>query len=160
VPGFTKTQLAIPALIVLVAVGAGGAQLWGQHAARVRLDETLASLPAGSSGHYAHLSYNIFTRTARIANLQVTRGGQRSLSVREIVLHHLGGQGLATDPYRVGALQLTDVEVWRGGHSLTAALIQAQNVAVLPPGVPPPPGTPSWLVASPSPATTMGICSR
>jgi hypothetical protein len=158
VPGFTKTQLAIPALIVLVVVGAGGAQLWGQHAARVRLDETLASLPPGSSGHYGHLSYNVFTRTARIANLQLTRGGQRSLSVREIVLHHLGGQGLAADPYRVGALQLTDVEVWRGGHSLTAALIQAQNVAVLPPGVPPPPGTPSWLVA-PDAATVLAAGS-
>ncbi len=157
-PRVTKIQLAVPALIVLLAVGAGGAQLWGQHAARVRLDETLASLPAGSSGHYGTMSYNIFTRTARIANLQVSRGGQRTFSVRDIVLHHLGGQGLATDPYRVGALQLTDVEVWRDGHSLTAALIQAQNLAVLPPGVPPPPGTPSWLVA-PDAATVLAAGS-
>jgi hypothetical protein len=158
VPRITKTQLAIPALIVFVAVAAGGAQLWGQHAARVRLDETLASLPAGSSGHYGHMSYNIFTRTARIADLEITRGGQRSLSVREVVLHHLGGQGLASDPYHVAALQLTDLELWRGGHSVTAALIQAQNVAVLPPGVPPPPGTPSWLVA-PEAATVLAAGS-
>ncbi len=157
-PRVTKTQFAIPALIVLLAVAAGGAQLWGQHAARVRLDETLASLPNGASGHYGHMSYNIFTRTARIRDLQVTHDGQRSLSVREIVLHHLGGQGLATDPFRAAALQLTDMEVWRGGHSVTVALIQAQNIAVLPPGVPPPPGTPSWLVA-PDAATVLAAGS-
>jgi hypothetical protein len=157
-PRFSKTQFAIPALIVLLAVAAGGAQLWGQHAARVRLDEALASLPDGASGHYGQMSYNIFTRTARIGDLEVTRGGQPSLSVREIVLHHLGGAGLATDPFRAAALELTDLEVWRGGHSLTVALIQAQNIAVLPPGVPPPPGTPGWFVA-PDAATVLAAGS-
>jgi hypothetical protein len=146
-PKFTKLQLAIPTLIVVMAAVAGGAQVWGQHEARARLDETLASLPPGSSGHYAHMGYNLFTRTLRIGDLTILRDGQRSLSIRTVVLHHLGGSGTADSPFHAAGLRLEDVELWRGGHSVTTALVQAQNIALLAPGVTPPPNTPSWLVA-------------
>ncbi len=146
-PKFTKLQLAIPALIVVLAAAAGGAQIWGQRAARARVDETLASLPAGAAGHYATLSFNVFTRTLRLGNLVITANGHPALSVRSVVLHHLEGGGTPADPFRAVALRLDDVQVWREGHSMTLADVQATNVAVLAPGVPPPPGTPSWLVA-------------
>jgi hypothetical protein len=157
-PRFTKTQLAIPALIVVLAVAAGGAQVWGQHAARMRVDETLASLPAGASGRYASLSYNVFTRTLRISDLRIARNGQPALSVQGVVLHHVAGAGSPADPFRTAALRLDDVQVWRAGHRLTVALVQATDVALLAPGVQPPPGTPDWLVA-PGSATLVGMAS-
>lgn len=96
---FSKTQIAIPSAIVLLAVAAGGVQLWGQHQARLRVDETLASLPAGATGHYDQLDYNVFTRTLRLSGLSLTRDGQPLLRIESAVLHHLSGDGSDAHPF-------------------------------------------------------------
>ena len=146
-PRLTKTRLAIPALVVLLAAGAGADQVWSQHQARAELDATLASLPAGSHGQYDAMSYNAFTRTVRINGLAITRDGHPSLTIHEVVLHHLGGSGTVAQPFQASSVRLVGTQMWRGGRSLTAALVQGQNIAVLAPGVMPPLGTPRWLIA-------------
>jgi hypothetical protein len=146
-PRWTQTKLAVPALIVLLAAAAGAYQIWGQHEARAELEATLASLPAGSHGHYRSTSYNAFTHSIRIYGLEITRDGHPLLSVEEITLHHLSGSGTLDDPFKTSAARLVDTRVWRGGRSLTAALVEAENVEILAPDVPPPAGIPSWLVA-------------
>jgi hypothetical protein len=143
----TKTKLAIPAVIVLLAAGAGGAQLWAQHDARANLDQTLASLPPGSVGHYSGMSYNLFTQTLRIDGLTITSDGHRVLGIDRTVLHHLSGDGSAATPLKASAVRMDNVTVLRAGHSATAALVQATNVAVLAAGVPPPTRLPNWLIA-------------
>jgi hypothetical protein len=148
VPRFTKTKLAVPALIVLIAAAAAGYQLWSQHEARDELDATLANLPAGSHGHYDTMSFNAFTQTMRINGLVIMRDGHPSLSVPGITLHHLSGSGTLADPYQASTVRLVGPELWRGGRSVTAAVIQVENLEILAPGVTPPAGTPSWLIAS------------
>ena len=143
----TKTNIAIPALIVLLAAVAGGTQVWSQHEARLNLDTALASLPAGSVGHYDRMAYNAFTRTVRISGLTITNGGHPALRMQEVVLHHLSGDGTPKTPFQASAVRLENVSWWRAGHSVTAALVQAVDVAALAAGVPPPPGLPTWLVA-------------
>ena len=143
----TKTTLAVPALIVVLAAAAGGYQEWAQHEARKGLDATLASLPAGSRGHYETMSFNVFTHTLRINGLAITRDGRPSLTIQEVTLHHLGGSGTLADPIRASSVRLVDTEIWRGNRSLTVALLQGENIDVLAPNLPPPPGTPSWLAA-------------
>jgi hypothetical protein len=147
-PRFTKTKLAVPALIVLIAAAAAGYQLWSQHEARDELDATLANLPAGSHGHYDTMSFNAFTQTMRINGLVIMRDGHPSLSVPGITLHHLSGSGTLADPYQASTVRLVGPELWRGGRSVTAAVIQVENLEILAPGVTPPAGTPSWLIAS------------
>jgi hypothetical protein len=147
-PRFTKTKLAVPAVIVLLAAAAAGYQLWSQHEARAELDATLANLPPGSHGQYKAMTYNGFTQTMRIDGLVITRDGHPSLSVQGITLHHLSGTGTVADPYQASTVRLVDPELWRGSRSVTAAVVQVENLQVLAPGVSPPAGTPSWLVAS------------
>ena len=146
-PRLTKTKLAIPALIVLLTAGAGGYQLWSQRQARAALDATLASLPAGSRGHYDSMSFNAFTQTLRIGGLAITRDGHPALTVQQVTLHHLSGSGTLADPVQASSVRLLGTELWRASHSLTAAVVDAENVKVLAPDVAPPPGTPRWLVA-------------
>jgi len=146
-PRWTQTKLVVPALIVLLAAAAGGYQIWGQHEARAELEATLASLPAGSQGHYRSTSYNAFTHSIRINGLAITRDGHPLLTVEEITLHHLSGSGTLDDPFKTSAARLVGTELWRGGRSVTAALVEAVNVEILAPDVPPPAGIPSWLVA-------------
>jgi hypothetical protein len=146
-PRFSKTKLALPTLIVLLAAGAAGYQLWSQHEARDGLDATLAGLPAGSHGHYETMSFNAFTQTMRINGLVITRDGHPSLTVQGVTLHHLSGSGTLADPFEAANVRLAGPELWRGSRSVTAALIQVDNLQVLAPDVAPPAGTPSWLVA-------------
>jgi hypothetical protein len=142
-----NNQIAIPAVIVLLVATAGAAQLWGEHQAKVRLDETLATLPQGLTGHYESLGYNVFTRTLRINGLTVTRDNLPTLSIEEVVLHHLAATGEMGSPFHAEAVRLRNVQAWRGGHSISATQVTAQNIAILAPGVPAPQGTPSWLIA-------------
>jgi len=144
----TKTALAIPALVVLVAAGAGGYQVWAQHQARAQLDTALASLPAGSAGRYTALSYNAFTQTLRIEGLAITRDGHPSLAIQKVTLHHLSGSGTVADPFQAADVRLVGTELWRGRRSLSASLVQGEAIAVLAPGVPPPLSTPSWLASA------------
>ncbi len=144
---FKKAKLVVPALIVLIAAAAGGYQVWSQHEARVGLDATLASLPAGSHGKYDTMSFNAFTRTLRINGLSITRDGRPSLTIQQATLHHLSGSGTVADPIEASSVRLTGTEVWRGSQSLTIATVQADGIDILAPGTPPPAGTPSWLTA-------------
>jgi hypothetical protein len=146
-PRLTKTKLAIPALIVLLVAVAGGYQVFSQHQARAALDATLANLPAGSVSHYDSMSFNAFTQTLRIGGLAITRDGHPSLTVQQVTLHHLEGSGSLADPFKAGAVRLVETELWRGSRRLTIAVVDAANVKVLASVVPPPPGTPRWLVA-------------
>jgi hypothetical protein len=146
-PRLTKTKLAVPALIVLLAAAAGGYQVWSQHQARTELEAALAGLPAGSHGHYDTMSFNAFTHTLRINGLAITRDGHPSLAIQEVSLHHLAGSGTLADPFQASALRLVGTQIWRGSRSLTIALVQGENIGVLAPNVPPPSGTPRWLVA-------------
>jgi hypothetical protein len=146
-PRWTQTKLVVPALIVLLAAAAGAYQIWGQHEARAELEATLASLPAGSQGHYRSTSYNAFTHSIRIEGLDITRNGHPLLTVEEVTLHHLSGSGTLDDPFKTSAARLVGTKLWRGGRSLTAALVEAESVEILAPNVPPPAGIPSWLVA-------------
>ncbi len=143
----TKLSIAGPALIVICVAVAGGAQIWGQHQARASLNQTLASLPPGTTGHYNDLAFNVFTRTLRIDGLTISRGGHPAFSVNEAVLHHLNGDGSAANPLQATVVRLVGVQLWKGGHSATAALVQAVNVSALAAGVPPPAGLPNWLIA-------------
>ena len=146
-PKLTKTRLAIPAVIVLLVVAAGGAQLWAEDAAKTRLDATLASLPQGATGHYDQMGFNLFTRTLRIGGLTVTQNGHPRLAAQRIVLHHLGGAGDAASPYHASGVRVEGLQVWRGAHSAKATLVTAEDVVILAPGVPAPQGTPNWLIS-------------
>lgn len=141
----SKTQIAIPSAIVLLAVLAGGAQLWGQHEARVRMDETLAALPAGMSGHYEGLHFNVFTRTLRLGGLTITQNGQPILSIHRVVLHHLSGQGDDANPLHTDTISVTELDAWRGGHRVTVGHAIVKDAAFLAPGLPSPETTPLWL---------------
>lgn len=143
----TKLTIAAPALIVIFFAIAGGAQIWGQHQARLSLDQTLASLPPGTTGHYNDMSFNFFTHTLRIEGFTIARGGHPVFSINEAVLHHLSGDGSAASPIQATVVRLVGVELWKDGHSSTAALVQAVNVSALAAGVPPPAGLPNWLLA-------------
>jgi hypothetical protein len=143
----TKLTVAAPALIVIFFAIAGGAQIWGQHQARMTLDQTLANLPPGTTGHYDDMSFNFFTRTLRIQGFTIARGGHPAFSINEAVLHHLSGDGSAANPLQASVVRLVGVELWKGGHSATAALVQAVNVSALAAGVQPPAGLPKWLLA-------------
>lgn len=146
-PRLTRPRIVIPAFIVAVVVAAGGAQLWAQHQARTNFNQMLANLPPGSSGHYAGLSYNLFTRTLRVRGLTITRGGHPSLSIQRAVVHHLGGSGDTRAPLHADAVRLEGVAVQRGTHKLTVTLVTGQDIDVLAAGLPPPANTPQWLVA-------------
>lgn len=144
---FRKARIAIPSVIVLVAIVAGGAQLWAEHEARQRVNETLAALPAGASGHYDSLSYNLFTQTLRLSGLSVERGGQPQLAIGDVVLHHLSGNGSSQTPYHAGTVTLVGIDLWRGTHHIKIGTVAAKDVAILAPGEPVPAGTPRWLTA-------------
>lgn len=144
---FKKARIAIPSLIVLVAVAAGGAQLWAERQARLRVDETLAALPAGATGHYDSLRYNLFTQTLRLSGFTVQRAGQPQLAIRDLVLHHLSGDGSTQNPYHTGTVTLVGIDVWRGTHHVKIGTIAAKDMAILAPGEPVPAGTPRWLTA-------------
>lgn len=145
---FRKARIAIPSLIVLVAVAAGGAELWAEHEARRHVDETLASLPAGTSGHYDNLSYNLFTQTLRVSGLSIAHDGQPLFAFNRVVLHHLSGSGVAGSPFHATALSAVDVDLWRRGHHIKIGSVAARDIALLAPGEPAPPGTPPWLSGS------------
>ncbi|MCB8880230.1 hypothetical protein ACELLULO517_08305 [Acidisoma cellulosilytica] len=144
---FKKARIAIPSFIVLVAVAAGGAQLWAEHQARVRVNETFAALPAGTTGHYDDLHYNLFTQTLRMSGLSVARAGQPQLAVQKVVLHHVSGNGTVETPYRTSTVTLVGIDVWRGAHHIKIGDASAKNVSILAPGIPAPAGTPRWLIA-------------
>ncbi len=144
---FKKARIAIPSLIVLIAAAAGGAQLWAAHQAEQRVDDTLANLPAGETGHYDKLSYNLFTQTLRLNGLSVTRNTSPLIVVRRMVLHHLSGDGATATPFHAESLSLADLEVWPNGRHVKFGDIEARNVALLAPGVPVPASTPAWLTA-------------
>jgi hypothetical protein len=146
-PRLPKAKLAVPVLLVLVVAGAGGYQVFSQHQARIALGSALASLPAGSLSHYDSMSFNAFTQTLRINGLAITRDGHPSLSIRQVTLHHLGGSGTLADPYRASSVRLVGTELWRGGRSMTASLVDGETIDVLAPGVAAPAGTPNWLAA-------------
>ena len=146
-PRLTKIKLAVPALIVLLVALAGGYQVFSQHQARAALDASLANLPAGSVSHYDAMSFNAFTQTLRIKGLAITRDGHPSLKIQGVTLHHLTGSGTLADPFQTSFVRLVGTELWRGGRSLTAALVDGRAIKVLAPGVPAPPTTPSWLSA-------------
>jgi hypothetical protein len=146
-PRLTKTKLAVPALIVLAAAIAGGYQVFSQHQARTALDAALANLPTGSVSHYDTMSFNAFTQTLRVDGLAIKRDGHPSLSIQEVSLHHLAGNGTLAEPYQASSVRLLGTKIWRGKRSLTVAAVEGQAIAVLAPGVPPPQGTPSWLDA-------------
>lgn len=141
----SKTQIAIPSAIVLVAAIAGGAQIWGQHVARLRVDQALAALPAGASGHYERLVYNVFTRTLRLTDLILTEKGQPLFSVHRIVLHHLSGQGTQESPLHAEAVTVTQLDAWHGGHRASVAHAIVKDASFLAPGMPSPATTPLWL---------------
>lgn len=144
---FSKTQIAIPAAIVLAAAAAGGAQLWGQHVAETRVNETLASLPGGATGHYDELNYNVFTRTLRLSGLSITQGGAPLLSLRRLVLHHISGEGTDANPLQADSVHVTGLDAWHGGHRVAVGYAVVQKVALLAPGLPAPATTPLWLQA-------------
>ncbi|HEX3983852.1 MAG TPA: hypothetical protein VHX12_09180, partial [Acidisoma sp.] len=144
---FKKARIAIPSLIVLVAVAAGGAQLWAQHDARHRVDETLASLPMGATGRYDSLGYNVFTQTLRLNGLSIARDDTPLIAADHLVMHHLSGNGQTETPYHAEAVSLTNLNIWRNGHRVKIGTVNARNVAILAPGVPAPAGTPSWVIA-------------
>lgn len=154
----SKTQIAIPSAIVLLAVVAGGAQLWGQHEAKLRLDETLASLPSGTSGHYDQLAFNVFTRTLRLSGLTITEAGQPFLSIHRIVLHHLSGEGSDANPLHADAINVTELDTWRDGHRVTVGHAAVKDAAFLAPGLPSPASTPLWL-RSPANGTLLSAAS-
>lgn len=141
----TKVQIAVPAAIVLLAALAGGAQLWGQHEAQMRVDETLSALPAGMTGHYERVNYNVFTRTLRLEGLNVTRGGAPVMTIRHLVLHHISGQGTDQTPLRADSVHVTGLDVWHGGHRASVGFAAVKQVTMLAPGVPAPATTPLWL---------------
>ncbi|WP_325356310.1 hypothetical protein [Acidisoma sp.] len=141
----SKTQIAIPSAIVLLAAIAGGAQLWGQHEARLRVEQTLAALPAGATGHYQQLDYNVFTRTLRLTGLAIAENGQPFLSVHRAVLHHLSGEGSDANPLHADTINVTELDAWRGGHRITVSHAIVKDAAFLAPGLPSPPTTPLWL---------------
>lgn len=142
-----KIKLAIPTLIVLVAAIAGGYQVFAQHQARATLDAALANLPPGSVSHYDTMSFNAFTQTLRVGGLAITRDGHPSFAVQDAALHHIAGSGTLADPLKASSVRLVGTTIWRGNRSVTVAIAEGQNIVVLAPGVPPPHGTPSWLVA-------------
>ena len=146
-PRSTKITLAVPVLIVVVAAIAGGYQVFSQHQARASLDAALANLPAGSVSHYDTMSFNAFTQTLRVGGLAITRDGHPSFAVRDAALHHIAGTGTLADPFKASSVRLIGTTIWRGNRSLTVAIAEGQDIAVLAPGVPPPHSTPSWLVA-------------
>ncbi|WP_419757929.1 hypothetical protein [Acidisoma sp.] len=145
-PRSTKTKLAIPVLIVVVAAIAGGYQVFAQHQARASLNAALANLPPGSVSRYDTMSFNAFTQTLRVAGLSITRNGHPSFAIQNATLHHIAGSGTLADPLRASSVHLVGTTIWRGSRSLTVGLADGQNIAVLAPGVPPPQGTPNWLV--------------
>jgi hypothetical protein len=144
---FKKARVVIPSLIVLAAVAAGGAQLWAEHQARLRVDEMLANLPMGANGHYSDVSYNLFTHTLRLNGLTVARNDNPLIAVRHVVLHHLSGNGDTGTPFHAEAVSLTGLDIWRNGRHVKVGDVEAHDVAILAPGVPVPAGTPSWLIA-------------
>lgn len=141
----SKVQIAVPSVIVLVAALAGGAQLWGQHEARVRIDQTLASLPPGTQGRYDQLDYNVFTRTLRLSGLAITQNGHPFLSIHRIVLHHLSGQGTAQNPLQADSVHVTGLDAWRESHRISVGFAVVSKLAMLAPGQPAPPTTPLWM---------------
>ncbi|GAB0116335.1 hypothetical protein [Acidisoma sp. 7E03] len=141
----SKVQIAVPSAIVLLAALAGGAQLWGQHEAHVRIDQTLASLPPGTQGHYDDLSYNVFTRTLRLSGLSVTQSGHPFLSIHRIVLHHLSGQGTDQNPLQADSVHVTGLDAWRQGRRVSVGFAVVTKLAMLAPGQPAPPTTPLWM---------------
>jgi hypothetical protein len=141
----SKTQIAIPSAIVLLAVVAGGAQLWGQQEARLRVDQALATLPAGATGHCEQVDYNVFTRTLRLSGLAITESGQPFLSIHRMVLHHLSGEGTDASPLHAGSINVTELDAWRDGHRITVGHAIVTDAAFLTPGLPSPPTTPLWL---------------
>lgn len=144
---FKKARIAIPTVIVLLAVGAGGAQLWAEHEARTQVDAALAALPAGATGHYDHVGYNLFTRTLRLSGLTIARDGQPQFSVERAVLHHLSGNGGADSPLHASTVNLVNIDIWRGKRHVKIGDMTSKDVAILAPGVPAPAGTPRWLIA-------------
>lgn len=141
----SKTQIAIPSAIVLLAVIAGGAQLWGQHEAKLRVNQALATLPEGAAGHYDKLDYNVFTRTLRLSGLAITENGQPFLTIHRVVLHHLSGEGSDTNPLHADSINVTELDAWHGGHRVSVGRAVVKNAAFLAPGFPSPPTTPLWL---------------
>lgn len=154
----SKTRIIIPSVVVLLALAAGGAQLWGQHVARLRVDAALASLPGGARGQYGSLHYNVFTRTLRLKHLRIEKGGAPVLTATDAVMHHLHGAGTTADPYAAGKLRVDGLQVWRLGHHLTASYVIGSKIALLAPGIAPPATTPLWL-ARPSVGTLLAAQS-
>lgn len=142
----SKTKIAIPAAIVVLALAAGGAQLWGQNQARTQVNALLAHLPGGATGRYEGFHFNIFTRTMRLSDVTISRNGAPILKAADAVFHHVHGAGTAENPFAAGKLRLDGLEVWRIGHHISASYVVGDKIALLGPGVPPPATTPRWLI--------------
>jgi hypothetical protein len=154
-PRASKIAAGVAAGVVIVVVAAGGAQLWAQHTARLRVEASLASLPAGTSGRHGAVAYNLFTGTLRVDDLVITQNGQPVFSIGRSVLHHVTGAGTPDAPYHVKKLRLLGVIIRRGAHQATVTLADGENVSFLAAGEPLPEGTPSWL-ASPTGGSLVG----
>jgi hypothetical protein len=140
----SKLGLGAGGIVVVAAIAAGGAQIWAQHTARDRVDAALASLPAGESGHYDQLHYNLFNQRLHLTGLTITRGGQTTFSAARVTVVNASGAGTTADPFKAAELRVTDIAAQRNGHHITLDLVTAEDVALLGADVAPPSGLPIW----------------
>src|ERR1700709_376423 len=138
----SKLGLVAGGVVVVVAVAAGGAQIWAQHTARDRVDSALAGLPAGESGHYDQLHYNLFNQRLHLTGLVITRDGQTTFSAARVTVVNASGAGTTADPFKAAEVRVTDIAAERNGHHIALDLLTAEDVALLGAGVAPPSGLP------------------
>ncbi len=128
-----RVVTGIAGVCVVVAAAYGAVFLYGQHEARAEIEAAMAALPPGTTAQYRRARMSPLTRTVEVDGLTVTRAGAPAVSIDQLRLREVDGDGSAAHPWRFGALHLRGVGLPWPGVPLSIDRLDAEDLVVLAP---------------------------